>query len=129
MLITALSYTASIVIMLIGAGVLANNVGLLPNPTGNGLLESKLFGVGIFLFGLSIAYLQVKQTISARYVAISTGMLAILMHSISYSFRTYSSGNIKNTDVILLIAFSILNIYLFYLSYKHYAKGSETNKT
>ena len=127
--ITGIIYLLSIVIMLVGAGVLANNTGLLPRATGNGLLESKLFGIGIFLFGLSVAYLQLKQTNSAKYLAFSTGMLAISMHSIPFSIRTYSTGNITNTDVVLLITFSILNIYLFYLSYKHREKDYEANKT
>ena len=127
--ITVVGYLVSTVIMLVGAGVLANNLELLPDASGNGLLESKLFGVGIFLFGLSLAFFQFKKTTSAKYLSISTSMLAILMHSIPYSIRTYSAGNITNTDIILVIAASVVTLYLFYISYKHYIKYDTARKT
>jgi len=127
--VTTLGYLASTVIIFIGAGMLANNIGLLPDANGSGLLESKLFGIGIVLFGLSLVFFQFKKTSSAKYLAISTSMLAVLMHSVPYSIRSYSVGNITNTDIVLIMVASILTLYLYYISYKHYIKYDTSKKT
>ena len=120
---TAIGYIFSIAIFVVGAVVFANNTNIMPYANGNGLAETIAFGVGIMFFGLSGAIYQYNKRKSTKYLFFAFALLAVLSHSIIYTVRTYPNDIVTYTDISLLVAFTVGNMYIFYLSYKHHRES------
>lgn len=110
-------YALAIVIIVIGVEVFAKNINLFQLNPDDGKIESLIFGAGVILFGFSILIHQYILSKSTKFLFIACGLLSVLAHSIAYVVRT-SGAEITATEIVSLVLFSVINTYIFYLSYK-----------
>ena len=119
-IISTIGYVLSTAIIIVGAGVFANNTNLLPSANGNGFIETIVFGVCIMLFGLSGVLYQFNKSKSTKYLFIAFALFTVLPHSIIYTIRTYPNDLVTYFDISLLVVLTIINMFIFYLSYKYH---------
>lgn len=117
---TVIGYIASAIIVAVGAAMFTNNTDMLPSPTGDGMPETIIFSISIILAGLSSFLYQYKKSKATKYFLYSLSLFSVVSHSATFTIRMYPNTSISNSGIALLIAFILLNMYLFYLSYSHY---------
>jgi hypothetical protein len=117
-IITIFSYLFWITLFIFGAKGFSLGIIYPAISNTDGLIETKLFAVGFMLSSLSGALFQYRKTKVTKFLFFGFLMFTVSAHSIAYTIRTYPNEKVTSTDIFLLITLALINIYIFYLSYK-----------